>query len=74
MIMVFACMAVVGYGILDLRIYDSAKVVFAPKSAVPPQRIPHRAFLGFGRGVFFVKAREEKLPDKHRKEEAWGGV
>ena len=37
--MVFACMAVVGYGILDLRIYDSAKVVFAPKSARDCQNV-----------------------------------
>ena len=63
-----------GYGIWYLRIYDSENVVFAPKGPIPPPRILHGVFLGFGRGVFFVKALEEKLPEQHQKEEAWGGT
>lgn len=49
-------------------------MTLSAKTQNPPQRSENGLFLCFGRGVFFVKALEEKLPEQHQKEEAWGGT
>ena len=73
-IRVLVCLAVVGYEIVDSRIGEMVQMMLSAKTQNPPQRSENGLFLSFGRGVFLVKALEEKLPEQHQKEEAWGGT
>ena len=62
-----------GYGIPDLRITETPKTMLSARMQNPPQRSENGLFLCFGRGVFFVNALEEKLPEGHKKRERGGG-
>ena len=61
------------YGIPLLRITETPKMMPSPRMQNPPQRSENGLFLCFGRGVFFVNALEEKLPDRRKKRERGGG-